>query len=182
MILAIDPSLTGTAVVRGGEHDHEMARFASHNLGDSALDRIKRYDDLVERIMEWIGDGPFAAAYIEGYSFGSKCNRELLGEFGGLLRWRLADVTDKIYEVTPATLKKFATGKGAGGKDLVAAHLAKRYGFLFHTNDEFDAFGLYRLGLVCEGLVGADNQAQREAADRVLGLAPAKKRTRQRLE
>lgn len=180
MIVGIDPSLTNTAVIRGDEHGYEYATFGSGNeLGDSASARIARYDGLVSRVMEWIGDGPFQAIYIEGYSFDSHGRGKFSAEYGGILRWHLDDVTDRLFEVAPHTLKKFATGKGAGKKDMVIAHLARRYDVLFNSNDEYDGFALYRLGLLAEGLAEPDNQAQREAADKVLGIdtpKPAKKR------
>lgn len=178
MILAIDPSLTNTAMFYGHDGAHDGATFGSKNIGDGVAARIERYDEFISRMMEWIGDRKPTAIYIEAYSYGSNDARaKFSAEYGGILRWHLAELTVRIFEVAPMTLKKFCTGKGAGGKDLVAAHLAKRWGVMFKTNDEFDAFGLFRLGLVAEGLAEPDNQAQREAADRVLGIAPAKKKS-----
>jgi crossover junction endodeoxyribonuclease RuvC len=178
MILGIDPSLTGTAVVCGNGSSYSIGRFSSANSGDDVCGRMGRIDSLVAGIIEWIVQHDVEAVFIEGYSFGSKCNRELLGEFGGLLRWHLVHVTRSIYEVQPSTLKKFATGKGGGTKDMVAAHLTNRYGVLLGSSDEYDAYALYQLGLVATGLREAENNAQREAADRVMGVAPPKKRTR----
>jgi Holliday junction resolvasome RuvABC endonuclease subunit len=180
-ILALDPSLTNTAVIRGNAHGYELQTFSSKNIGDDVAARVQRLDDFVDRIMVWIGETEVSAIYIEAYSYGSNDARaKFSAEYGGILRWHLVELTERIFEVAPATLKKFCTGKGAGGKDLVAAHLAKRHGVMFPDNDSFDAFGLFRLGLVAEGLVEPDNQAQREAADRVLGItAPKPKKKRQ---
>ncbi len=178
MILAVDPSLTNTAVIRGDASEYALETFSSKNIGDNVAARIHRLDDFVSSIMLWIGHEPIEAVYIEAYSYGSNDARaKFSAEYGGILRWHLVELTERIFEVAPMTLKKFCTGKGAGGKDLVAAHLAKRHGVMFRDNDSFDAFGLYRLGLVAEGLAEPDNQAQREAVDRVLGLAPSKKKS-----
>lgn len=178
MIIAIDPSLTGTAIVRGDEHDYEVRTFGSVNIGDEVAQRIDRYDLLIEEIIGWLRDCRVSAIYIEAYSYGSNDARaKFSAEYGGLLRWCLLDVLidgDKFYEVAPMTLKKFVTGKGAGKKEDVIAHIVKRYGIMLKGNDQYDAFGLFRLGLVAEGFADPDNQAQREAADKVLGITTPK--------
>lgn len=175
-ILAIDPSLTNTAVVLGDADGFEMQTFHADPIGSTAWGRIERYLSLVNAIEAWVGrQMPNAPAiFIEGYSHNSKFRAHELGEYGGLLRSRLFHPSN-CYEVAPATLKKFATGSGKGPKDMIAAHLTKRYGVLLASNDEYDAYGLYRLGLVAEGLCEAANQAQREAVDTVLGRAKPKK-------
>lgn len=181
MIVAIDPSLTATAIFAGDSGGaYRFETFGSKNIGDGVAARIARYDELVAREMDWLESlGKPDAIYMEAYSYGSNDARaKFSAEYGGILRFHLVDLTDRIFEVAPMTLKKFCTGKGAGGKELVAAHLAKRYGVMFDNNDLFDAFGLYRLGLVCEGHVAADNTAQREAADKVLGIAKPKRTKR----
>lgn len=176
-IIAIDPSLTNTAVVVGDVSDYRLKTFSSGNIGNDVAGRIARYDALVASIMEWIGEPDADAIYIEGYSFGSKGGAlSSICEYGGILRWHLDELSDRIFEVAPSTLKKFCTGKGDGNKDMVAAHLSRRWNVMFHDNDSFDAFGLYRLGLVAEGLAEPDNQAQREAANKVLGIATPKKK------
>jgi len=179
-ILAIDASLTSTAVIQGGADtdSYSLSVFSSLPCGKNVVGRIARYDDLVARIMDWIGDGPIAAVYIEGYSFASMGNAVSgIAEYGGILRWHLVELTPRIFEVAPSTLKKFCTGVGKGTKDMIAAHLTKRYGVLLSSNDEYDAYGLYRLGLVAEGLAEPEIAAQREAADTVLGIkSPKKKR------
>ena len=178
MILAIDPSLTNTAVVLGGCPDWTMRTFGSKNRGDDAVSRIVRASQLVRDIREWVTEfNPIRAVYIEGYSFGSNDSRaRYSAEYGGLLRAMLIECCSlAVIEVAPTTLKKFCTGKGGGKKEMVIAHLMKRYDVEFATNDEFDAYGLYRLGLVAEGLEEAQNQAQRECVDKVLGRSAVPK-------
>jgi Holliday junction resolvasome RuvABC endonuclease subunit len=178
VILAIDPSLTNTAVVIGDGETISVKCFGSKACGDNPVLRIVRAANLVREICEHVvKDIPFAGVYIEGYSFGSNDSRaRFSAEYGGLLREMLMSKCSlNLREVAPTTLKKFCTGKGAGKKEMVIGHLMKRYGCEFATNDEFDAYGLYRLGLVAEGIEEAQNQAQREAADKVLGIVAPKK-------
>lgn len=186
-ILAIDPSLTNTAVVLGDEHGFEMNCFKSYNQGISVSSRLLRYDGLISAINAWLNslaveNARWAcnyATFIEGYSFGSSdANAKFSAEYGGMLRSSIWKASVKIHEVAPTTLKKFCTGKGAGKKEMVIAHLMKRYDVEFATNDEFDAYGLYRLGLVAEGLCEAANQAQQEAVDTVLGRTVKKPKKR----
>lgn len=181
MILAIDPSLTNTAIIQGDAANYDLAVFGSKNQGDHVGGRVARYDALVARIMDWVGSDKIDAIYIEAYSYGSNDARaKFSAEYGGILRWHLAELTGRVYEVAPTTLKKFCTGKGSGPKDMIAAHLTKRYGVLLASNDEFDAYGIYRLGLVAEGLAEPLFNAQREAAEKVLGR-PIKTKTPQEL-
>lgn len=171
-ILAIDPSLTGTALVWGESPDkYKQLSVGSKPLGPTAVDRVERYNLMIAHIMDRLTGSCIDAVYIEGYSMGSKGMAiTSICEYGGILRSRLVNGGFKpVYEVAPPTLKKFATGKGNSPKDLVAAHLTKRYGVLLESNDEYDAFGIYQLGLMCEGVTEPQNAAQREAVAKVRG-------------
>ncbi len=165
MILAIDPSLTGTAIAHGDGQACAIERFSSENQGDHVAARIRRYEWMLSHMLAFLQGRDFKAVFIEAYTYQQNDARAKFAvELGGLLRWHLTDFTPVIYEVSPTTLKKFVTGKGSGKKELLAAHCVKRWGVMFDTSDEYDAYGLYRLGLVVEGLEEPANQAQQEAA------------------
>lgn len=183
MIVSIDPSLTNTAVFIGNEQHHDTRCFSSKNQGDHVAGRIARYEAQVGAIIAWLERGePIEAIVMEAYSFGSNDARaKFSAEYGGILRFHLVDLTTTIYEVAPSTLKKFATGKGAGAKDMIAAHLTKRYGVMFDNNDEFDAFALFQMGLIIAGRTQPGSTAQAEAIAKVLG-APVKKTKRAKKE
>jgi len=177
-VLAVDPSLTNTAVVVGDGLWCEIKTFGSANLGKSVRERVTRYERLADDILFWATSksGRILAVFIEAYSYGSNdANAKFSAEFGGILRQRLLKQSNSIFEVAPTTLKKFVTGTGKGKKVGVISHLSKDYGVTFQSDDEFDAYGLYRLGLVAEGICEPANQAQREAADTVLGIKTTKK-------
>lgn len=165
-VVGIDPSLTNTAVAVGNGRDWSLKEFSSKPLGDFVVARATRYDGLVERIVQFIeSKKPIDAIYIEGYAFSrNPSGQRWLVEFGGILRWHLVDLADRVVEVSPTTLKKFVTGKGNAPKESVLAHIQKRWGELFESNDAGDAFGLYKLGCVVEGIAEGENVAQREAA------------------
>jgi len=165
-IVAIDPSLTGTAIASGCEADEiQVWRFSSKKIGDSLEDRFARYSLLVDRIVARIVVCKPQVILLEGYSYGSTNAHQPIYEFGACLRLRLLE-TSKLFtdliEVPPTSLKKFVTGKGNAGKEQMAAFAAKRWGVAFHSNDETDAYSLCMMGMVAFGVVvgtAADRKA-----------------------
>lgn len=79
---------------------------------------------------------------IEGYSFGQargSSNNHALGELGGVVRLTLHEIGVPYVDVPPASLKKYATGKGNAGKELVLVEAVKRLGYQGSDNNEADA-------------------------------------------
>ena len=167
IIAAIDPSLTNTAVCTGDADHYDMASFSSKPRGAQLDFRMARYLDLVDRVSSHLADiHGVSTIFIEGYSHGSKFNGEVLAEYGALLRCALMKIAP-TREVAPKSLKKFATGKGNADKISVATSLSRRYDVEFKTSDEYDAFGLFQLGLVACGMANPETAKQREAAEAV---------------
>ena len=168
-IVGIDPSLTGTAVVIDGK----ATMFKSKPHEPTVRARLTRIQELALAVTNFVSPRPDMAIFIEGYSLtANPTGATTLCEYGGLLRLYLLTEGSAMYEVPPSSLKKFATGKGNSKKDLVAAHIAKRYGVMFDTNDAYDAYGLYRFGLVAMGMEDPANQAQLEAVQAVMNPKP----------
>ena len=87
-------------------------------------------------------------ACIEGYAMGVRGGRlASIGEWGGIARLLLSDYSVPFLECPPNNLKKFVTGKGSGGKDIMLLETFKRFGESFSNDDICDAYGLAR---VCE--------------------------------
>lgn len=84
---------------------------------------------------------------IEGYSFGSRNGGERIGEAGGVVRLALRDMRVPFVEVAPASLKRYATGKGNASKDEVLIAAVKRSDIAFTDNNQADAFWLRQMGL-----------------------------------
>ena len=174
IVIAIDPSLTQTAVAIGrSPADVRVSLHCSKSLGQDAGQRVRRYEALVANIMDGIRDslsaldrtsGEDIRIFIEGYAFGAKCGREVLGEFGGLIRWHLVDLDRDLVEVQPMSLKKFTTGKGAGQKDQMMMHALRNWGYQSANSDACDAYSLFRLGLVVLAVEQPQNAIQREVA------------------
>ena len=171
IVCGIDPSLSKTVVVIGSApDDFDVFTFPSKPLGTSAADRVRRYDIIVHAVMEVMKDLKPDRIFIEHYAFGAKMAREVLGEFGGLLRWHLVDIDPLLTEVSPMGLKKFVTGKGAGQKEQMMLGVFRNWGYDPKGNDDADAYGLWRFGRCVCGLDQPSNQSQREAVDKVKGV------------
>jgi Holliday junction resolvasome RuvABC endonuclease subunit len=180
IVVGIDPSLSNTAVCIGPDSNFEygvdLQSFKSEATGRRLVERTRRFEDLVARVMQPIEQSqPIDVVCIEGYSFMSNNGHShALAEYGGILRFHLVELCEHIYEVPPMTLKKFVAGKAGPGKTMVISALCRDHGVHFRTDDEYDAFGLYRMALVLAGGAEAKSRAQREAIDSVLGLKPSK--------
>jgi len=146
--------------------------FKSKPSGDLPKQRIARFQQLTKEVISYIRSfesKPVSSIFIEGYSFGSKNTRaHASGEYGGLLRAALLELAE-VIEVPPNCLKQFATGKGNADKTAVAACLAQRYDVSsLRTNDEYDAYALWRLGCVAKDRLPWDTVFQKEAAKKVM--------------
>lgn len=91
---------------------------------------------------------------IEGYSFGTArqaSHAHALGELGGVIRLTLWRNQVPYVDVPPASLKKYATGKGRAKKELVLVEAVKRLGYEGSSNDEADALWLRAMALDAYG-------------------------------
>ena len=68
-----------------------------------------------------------------------------IGELGGCVRFLLHRLGIPVVDVPPATLKKYATGRGNAPKDEMIAAAIRRFGFAGCDNNEADAYLLWCL-------------------------------------
>jgi len=172
-LMAIDASVTGTAIVVLGEDMMLRQEFIT-----KASDWEKTIEGRVERFMSIVTPIQALARkwwperlLIEDYAFNAKGSSGItLGEFGGILRREIIGYFDSSAEVPPSVIKKFATGKGNAGKPAVISALTLRYGLRFDTDNAADAFALAKLGEIVAGYEQAQTRFQQQAADTVLKL------------
>lgn len=88
---------------------------------------------------------------IEGYSMGTarqNSHAHALGELGGVIRVALTEHSIEFVDVPPASLKKYATGKGNANKGMVLEAASKRSGLDFGGDDNrADAWWLRAMAL-----------------------------------
>lgn len=170
LYIGIDPSLTGTGLVRYCPKDKgcSVATVGNKNAATTVRERLWRYDGLLGEVLDWLreGEANVSGIAIEGYSFGSKgAGTTDRAEFGGILRHYL--IVNRGYrnfiEVPPGTLKLFVIGKGVGDKSVVKLAAYKRWGVDFCNDNETDAYVLARIAACHFGAEEPDNDAQRRA-------------------
>jgi Holliday junction resolvasome RuvABC endonuclease subunit len=161
--LGLDLSLTATGVspdnedtrtLKVGEKFDSVARLAL--LRDLIVDQVR------------VGIRPDVVV-LEGYSFGSRYNREALAELGGVVRLALFDEGLPITVVPPGVLKKFATGRGTATKTDMAIAAYKRAGMEFEDDNQCDAWWARQMGVTrYEPKRGVDlPAAQREVVNQI---------------
>lgn len=99
-------------------------------------------DWLWEHLADCVDYGVPVKMAMEGYSFGSKLNRELLGELGGLVKmiWFLNTGQDPEI-IAPTALKLAIAGKGNASKeDMLAA--VQKFDPEVVNHNVADAYGL----------------------------------------
>ena len=143
-IVGLDLSLTATGI-----QTWQGPPYVITAKGLTGMERI----DHIRRAIGTAMDDPIhiGLVLIEGYSFASaNSHAHALGELGGLVRWTLWTTQTPYIDVPPASLKRFATGKGNAGKDAMVA-TAARAGCLANDNNAVDAWWLWQFGMYLTG-------------------------------
>lgn len=167
--VGIDLSLTSTAVaaVHLGTGELFVHRVRSSGKStDSLHTKIERYRDLAYKVASAaLVSSPVLVA-IEGAQFATSKDTSAHRRAG--LWWRTVDLVIEggvpVIEVPPSTLKKWATGKGNAGKDMVMISAARRWSCVTQ-NDEADAAWLADIAAYAHG---ADIVPTTKARDAVL--------------
>lgn len=104
-------------------------------------------------------------AVVEGYSFGSRnSHAHALGELGGVVRVALHVASVRFVEVSPSSLKKYATGKGNANKGEMLAAAIRRLDYQGASDNEADALWLRAMGLDALGCPVVDLPAVNRTA------------------
>lgn len=149
-VLGLDLSLTATGYAVPGLQG-VIKPPGSARKGMARLDHIR---SVVIGLIDNYGIG---LVMVEGYSFASRqSHAHALGELGGLIRWSLWKCGVGYVDVSPSTLKMFATGKGNAPKNAVLAEAINRLGYEGHDDNEADALWLQELGVMLLGDTGLD--------------------------
>lgn len=139
----IDASLTGCSVcvVDGSAEIESLTTLKPPD----ELDRISRLIWIRDSVLELCSNVDVVA--IEHYAFARINQAHQMGELGGLLRVGMYKVVP-FFEVPPASLKKYVTGKGNSNKNVVLERCYRKFGVGSETlldDNQVDAFCLAML-------------------------------------
>ena len=152
-MVGIDPSLTnyGVSFIGVESGDHTTALYKPEHTGPRRLFELWEFATLVVNTAETTFG--VAEYLMEGYSFGSKSQAHKIGEGVGATKLALVmryGGDEKLAFptlVSPQALKKYATGKGNGDKNVVLKRVYQKWGADFDSDDMADAFVLARIGV-----------------------------------
>jgi Holliday junction resolvasome RuvABC endonuclease subunit len=143
-VLGIDPSLTctGLAIVTNGLLTDSGVIHGGDRRGAERLAHI--YDG----VTEWLQRLPDLddSVVVEGYAFGSKFQREAMGEVGGVVRLCVYRHGRSYSEIAPSSWQTQLLGRPVE-KKLRGVQLMQRYadvanGTTFDTYDALEAFAI----------------------------------------
>jgi Holliday junction resolvasome RuvABC endonuclease subunit len=164
MIVAFDLSLTGTACAWMAEPTGVPSVEVLSTVGLFGYPRL-------EKIIKYVLQKSEGASTIVIEDMALQAKGSAVMEMAGLaylIRYSLWARNRQFSLVSPATLKKFITGVGAGKKEVIIKELYKRFGYDAHDNNEADAVGLLYLGMALENITPvALTKPQLEAVETV---------------
>lgn len=142
-VVGIDPSLTATGVCGAGL----PFTVPTSPTGSGVRDRLARIRTITGHVAN---STPWAAlVVIEGPSFAAEKAGQAHLRAG--LWWQLVATMDArgcdVVEIPPATLKKFATGRGNASKSDMRMALYQRFDFDLADDNQVDAWWLRQAGL-----------------------------------
>jgi len=147
MILALDLSLTAT----GWATDAGLGVLSPPGSHGRGLQRLLWIRDQVLRLA-----GLCDLVVLEGFSYGSKGKAVFdIAGMGWVVRAALFEAGVTMVEVAPASLKKYATGRGNAKKAEVLVEAVRRLGYEGHDDNVADALWLLHMALSHYGLPGA---------------------------
>lgn len=132
-VVGLDPSLTATGIA-----------WADETFSVSGSSGDQRLTDIHHAVLD-ICDGAALAVVedlpVHGHGAGKT------GMAQGVVRLALLDLCVPYVLVTPAVVKKFATGRGSATKADMRLELFKRTGLDLRDDNECDAWWLRALGM-----------------------------------
>lgn len=162
-VAALDLSLSSTGLALP---DGTLATITSRYRG---VERLMDVRNQIAALLNHHEHGYPDLVVIEGYSFASRnSHAHALGELGGVIRVFLYAVGVPVVEVSPAALKKAATGRGNAAKDQVLVAAVQRLNITPANSDEADAAWLRAMALDHYGApVAAVPKTHRTALDKI---------------
>lgn len=151
-VVGADLSLAGSALVylesssAGGSPAFiRQARLKTPKGAQGPL----RMNALREQFLTALDDFMPDLVVVEGFALGigrGNAGHHDIAGWGWIARWTAWSAGYPLLEVPPATLKKFATGKGNSPKEIVIREVHRRWNYEASDNNDADAYALAELG------------------------------------
>lgn len=148
-VVGLDPSLRSTGVAEWVDGDTETHRvITSGTSRDSLKERCSRIRFISEQVADIAAGADMVVMEAPAYAARS-ANTVLLNGLWWLMAEALQREGIPTATAAPATLKKFATGRGNANKDEVMLSVVKKWGSAWDVtnNDVADAVALCAMGL-----------------------------------
>ena len=144
--MGLDLSLTGTGIV--GVDDACTIIFQeklSPPSGCMGVDRLYLLSNELDHLLDKYSDIKYAC--IEGPAYGRGEGGRLfeIGEWTGIVKLALFKRSIPMIIATPLQLKKYVSGQGKGGKELIILDVFKNFHVEIRDNDLADAYVLSRI-------------------------------------
>lgn len=154
-VCGLDLSLTSTGIaLPGPSTPPDGTTYPAIHTITTKLRGIARCDHIADTIIDrlWFtaptGPPDDYLVAIEGYSYSSRnSHAHALGELGGIVRSRLRAAHVRWVDIPPASLKRYACGRGNAPKDQVLVAAVQRLDITPRNSDEADAAWLRALTL-----------------------------------
>lgn len=119
--IGIDPSISNTGLCALSENG-ALIFCADCGQGRKGMSDIDRYIARASYLVSCLAPFTIRSIAWENYSFDSVHRAYSLAECNGIMKAAVYNLTGKAFcYVAPAALKKFATGNGHAGKEMMAA-------------------------------------------------------------
>jgi Holliday junction resolvasome RuvABC endonuclease subunit len=138
IVAGVDLSLTATGVAL------LRSRWECVKVKTRGSQRLREIRD---QLLIILNDAGIDFVALEGYSFGSKARGEWLGELGGVVRVELDEHDIAWTAIPPASVKKYATGRGNATKADMRVELLKRANLDIRDDNVVDAWWLRAMAL-----------------------------------
>lgn len=145
-VVGIDPSMKSGYVALG----LSGTLIDSKHLLFSGEKGCKRLHLIAQSISSLLEQHKPRAVVIEGLGFANKFTKVEMAQVGIVIRIECWKQGLEWWEVPPAVLKKWTTGKGNALKSDMAKAVREKWDFTSKSDDVIDAYALARIGLHVE--------------------------------
>lgn len=148
--IGLDLSLTATGVCVIREDNTQF--FTVKTKPEHYVSPEARFEYIKNEVIRHLPECPYAAHIaIEDYSYGSVGKSFSKAELHGLIKNALFTRGYVFAQYSPSSLKKFVSGKGNAGKDVVIKCVYQHWGHDLTDNNQADACVLAHMARCANG-------------------------------